>query len=134
MRASSESGASPVEVPVGREHLAADLAVPGDPRGLVIFACHSGTGRFSARNLDVARALQRRGLATLAVDLLTPHEEVIARVDGCLRVNIDQLGDRLVAIIDWVRRHPMLRSLSLGLYRSEHGRHGRSRGGVGAAA
>jgi hypothetical protein len=57
--------------------LAADLSVPVSPRGIVIFAHGSGSGRHSPRNQAVAEALQSRGLATLLADLLTMEEETV---------------------------------------------------------
>ncbi len=42
-------------------HLAGDLTVPPDARGLVIFAHGSGSSRLSPRNQEVAHALARTG-------------------------------------------------------------------------
>ncbi|MGZ8366844.1 MAG: alpha/beta hydrolase, partial [Nitrospira sp.] len=47
------------------------LGLPAGPRGVVVFAHGSGSGRLSPRNTFVARQLQRDGLATLLLDLLT---------------------------------------------------------------
>jgi putative phosphoribosyl transferase len=52
----------------------ADLSVPDDPIGLVVFAHGSGSSRLSPRNRSVADAPTERGLATLLMDLLTPVE------------------------------------------------------------
>jgi putative phosphoribosyl transferase len=57
------------------EILQADLCIPTDPKGLVIFSHGSGSGRHSPRNKYVAEALSEDGLATLLVDLLTQEEE-----------------------------------------------------------
>ena len=52
-----------------------DLTVPSKPKGIILFAHGSGSGRNSPRNKFVAEMLNRDGLATLLVDLLTPEEE-----------------------------------------------------------
>ena len=49
--------------------------IPKDTNGIIIFAHGSGSGRNSPRNKYVAEALQKDGLATLLVDLLTANEE-----------------------------------------------------------
>jgi dienelactone hydrolase len=110
-----------MHVPVGQERLAADLSVPDLPRGIVIFAHGSGSGRHSPRNQAVARALQSRGLATLLADLLTIEEERIDSVDASLRFDIGLLGRRVVGLIDWVRQDPVLRPLGIGLFGASTG-------------
>ena len=67
----------PVRVPSNRHILDADLGLPATLRGIVIFAHGSGSGRHSSRNRHVAEVLQRAGIATLLLDLLTPEEEAI---------------------------------------------------------
>ena len=52
-----------------------DLTIPNNPKGIILFAHGSGSGRNSPRNRFVADTLNRDGLATLLVDLLTPEEE-----------------------------------------------------------
>ena len=47
------------------------LGLPTDPRGLVVFAHGSGSGRLNPRNNFIARHLQQGGFATLLLDLLT---------------------------------------------------------------
>jgi dienelactone hydrolase len=110
-----------VQIPAGREQLAADLVVPEPVTGLVIFAHGSGSGRHSPRNQAVARALQARGLATLLADLLTIEEEAIDRVNARFRFDIDLLGQRLVRLIDWARGRPDLHALAFGLFGASTG-------------
>ncbi len=50
------------------------LGFPAVPRGVVLFAHGSSSGRFSPRNNFVAHHLQQNDLATLLLDLLTPDE------------------------------------------------------------
>ncbi|OIJ68713.1 hydrolase [Streptomyces mangrovisoli] len=59
-------------VPVGCVRLAARLAVPDGSKAMVVFA--QGNSRHSPRNRHVARTLNRAGLGTLVLDLLTDDE------------------------------------------------------------
>src|SRR5262249_16100777 len=77
-----------VRMPVGERKLEAQLIIPSQPKGLVLFAHGSGSGRHSPRNQFVASELQEAGLATLLLDLLTQEEETIDALDGHLRFDI----------------------------------------------
>jgi putative phosphoribosyl transferase len=55
----------------------ATLRSPEGARGVVLFAHGSGSSRHSSRNRFVAEHLQRGGLATLLIDLLTAEEEAV---------------------------------------------------------
>ena len=55
--------------------LQGDLVIPEKPKGIILFCHGSGSGRHSTRNRSVAGALNKDGLATLLVDLLTVEEE-----------------------------------------------------------
>ena len=66
---------APQPVEVGPNRLLVLLALPERPKGLVIFAHGSGSGRLSPRNNHVAAKLQEAGFATLLLDLLTAAEE-----------------------------------------------------------
>jgi putative phosphoribosyl transferase len=104
-------------VAIGPSRLQAILGVPEDPRGMVIFAHGSGSGRLSPRNNHVARALRRAGLATLLLDLLTPAEE-------CDRVNvfdIPLLASRLRLAMDWIAGDPGLARLPAGYFGASTG-------------
>ena len=54
-----------VKVTFGSVTLDGILVVPPTAEGIVVFAHGSGSSRFSYRNLFVAEALQKKGLATL---------------------------------------------------------------------
>src|SRR5208282_5531579 len=56
-------------------NLPGTLRIPRNAFALVIFAHGSGSSRLSPRNIMVAEALNRRGIATLLFDLLGPEEE-----------------------------------------------------------
>ena len=110
-----------VRVPIGEQWLPGDLGMPAQPRGIVLFAHGSGSSRHSSRNQYVARALERRGLATLLIDLLTPDEEALDEQTGDFRFNIEMLAQRLTAIVDWLQRRETTSSLPIGLFGASTG-------------
>ncbi|MFE5813706.1 phosphoribosyltransferase family protein [Streptomyces sp. NPDC056479] len=63
-----------VLIPAAGARLGAHLVVPDGAPAAVAFAHGSGSGRHSPRNRYVATALNRAGLATLLLDLLTDDE------------------------------------------------------------
>ena len=94
-------------IPVG-PGLHGNLAVPERAIGVTLFAHGSGSGRFSPRNQRVAVQLNRRGLATLLFDLLTPEEEPL----GANVFDVDLLGDRLEQTTRWLLGHPLTEGLA----------------------
>jgi dienelactone hydrolase len=110
-----------VRIPFDEGELSADLAVPDDPRGLVIFAHGSGSSRRSPRNRLVAEALQAGGFATLLADLLTPQEEMADNTTREHRFDIPLLSRRVMAAIDWAESVPPLLSLPIGLFGASTG-------------
>ena len=113
-----------VRIPVPSEKwvlLEAMLVVPGQPRGVVLFAHGSGSGRNSPRNRAVARRLQEAGLATLLVDLLTEEDERVDSVQGHLRFNIPFLADRLAACTEWLAAEPLTAGLPVGYFGASTG-------------
>lgn len=106
-----------VEILLGREALPGDLALPPDPRGLIIFAHGSGSSRFSPRNRHVAEALNAAGYATLLFDLLTEEE---AR-DRRNVFDIPLLGARMAEAIDWARHDERVFAAPIGLFGASTG-------------
>lgn len=98
---SSERVFREVTIPVGADALDAILDIPPHAKALVIFAHGSGSNHLSPRNAQVASALQRHGLATLRVSLLTPHEARRDAQDASFRFDLDLLEERLGATLDW---------------------------------
>src|ERR1700730_18194143 len=90
-----------VRIGIGGIALEGDLLITEGALALVLFAHGSGSTRFSPRNRYVARLLNKRRLATLLVDLLTPAEEEQDALTGRLRFDINLLADRLVGVTDW---------------------------------
>ena len=113
--------ATSVHVPVGHYHLEGDLVIPAAAVGLVLFAHGSGSSRHSPRNQFVARALERRGLATLLIDLLTPFEEEVDDRTAQYRFDLMMLAERLVNIVDWLRQQPDTKPLPIGLFGASTG-------------
>ncbi len=97
------------------------LSVPERALGVVLFAHGSGSSRFSPRNRYVASVLQRAGLATLLIDLLTEEEEELERWTAHLRFDIELLARRLIGAKQWMMEEPGLRGLPIGLFGSSTG-------------
>jgi dienelactone hydrolase len=117
----SEATKKSVSVPIDGQSLPGDLGMPPDAQGIVLFAHGSGSSRHSPRNQFVARTLERRKLATLLIDLLTPEEEIVDERTAELRFDIPMLAGRLVTIVDWLRRHKDTSSLPIGLFGASTG-------------
>jgi pimeloyl-ACP methyl ester carboxylesterase len=116
----------PDQSPAGREvrfvhippiGLAGTLCIPGEAYALVVFVHGSGSSRFSPRNIAVADALNEQGIATLLFDLLTVEEEA----DRANVFNIPLLAERLIHVVRWLGREPIVGSLPLGLFGASTG-------------
>ena len=109
--------AQAVTVSAGAVTLQGDLGLPPGAKGAVLFAHGSGSGRFSPRNRFVAQTLQRRGLATLLLDLLEARE-----ADDRRKIfDIDLLADRLLNAAAWLRSQPATAALPLGYFGASTG-------------
>ncbi len=105
-------------------HVAADgvelegaLAIPEAALGAVLFAHGSGSSRHSPRNNYVAEALQKAGLATLLIDLLSQSEDLVYAA----RFDIPLLTRRLLAATRWLREHPGSTQLAIGYFGASTG-------------
>ncbi|MGF6600637.1 dienelactone hydrolase [Paraburkholderia sp. GAS448] len=87
-----------VTIPAGDARLMGTLALPQDARSLVLFAHGSGSSRLSPRNRYVAAELNRAGIATLLMDLLSEQEDT----DPAARFKIDLLAARLAQATVWI--------------------------------
>jgi dienelactone hydrolase len=110
-----------LRIPSAGATLNADLVVPVDARGIVLFAHGSGSSRHSHRNQFVARVLQQSDFATILMDLLTTEEEHADNQTRELRFNIDLLANRLTAAVRWTAEQPTLRTLPIGLFGASTG-------------
>ena len=112
---------TPVRIPLETTALQGDLSISPDPSGLVIFVHGSGSSRFSPRNRYVAEQLNKHGLATLLLDLLTEDENAIDSETMQYRFDIPMLADRSMLVVSWVRRQPGLDRLPIGLFGASTG-------------
>ena len=110
-----------LRIPAGSVSLDATLALPEAATAVVAFAHGSGSGRFSPRNQYVATSLQRRGLATLLLDLLSEDEEAVDRRTGGLRFDVDLLAERLLAAVAALEHDPDAAALRVGLFGASTG-------------
>ncbi len=110
-----------VKIPTGSTTINANLEVPKSARGIVIFAHGSGSSRFSPRNTYVARLLNRQGIATLLIDLLTEEEESMDEYTGQYRFDVDMLAERLVDSTQWLKENAATRNLAIGYFGASTG-------------
>lgn len=106
-----------VSVDLGPVAVGGTLTLPEPAFGLVVFAHGSGSSRFSPRNRRVAEALDRAGLGTLLIDLLTEGEEEIDLRTAELRFDIPLLAARVTGAVDWAAT----KELPIGLFGASTG-------------
>lgn len=94
-----------VKITSGRVNILGDLIIPAKAKGAVIFAHGSGSSRFSPRNKFVAAELNKAGIATLLIDLLTRDEEAEDALTAKLRFNIELLTERLISATHWLEQY-----------------------------
>ena len=110
-----------VNIPIDEVQLAGTLRLPEQAEGIVLFAHGSGSSRFSPRNRHVAAVLERAGLATMLIDLLSEREEREDSRTGALRFDIPLLSDRLLAASAYLRANEDTATLPLGLFGASTG-------------
>ena len=106
-----------ISIPLKHLTLKANLYIPENAKGLVIFSHGSGSSRFSPRNNFVANILNKKGLATLLLDLLTEREDE----NYATRFNINLLTSRLIAATKWVQQQRETEQISLGYFGASTG-------------
>jgi len=104
-------------VKLGPLGLEADVTIPHEACGVVIFVHGSGSSRLSPRNRHVAAALNRHGLATILFDLLTEAEAE----DRRKVFDIPLLAERLSLAIVAAGSDPRLAQLPIGLFGASTG-------------
>jgi putative phosphoribosyl transferase len=110
-----------LHIPAAGTVLEADIGLPESPRGAVLFAHGSGSGRHSPRNRYVADELNRAGLVTVLADLLTWEEEQVDLLTTSLRFDIDLLAVRVMALTDWITGDEPTVGLGVGLFGASTG-------------
>ncbi|SDY94981.1 Dienelactone hydrolase [Micromonospora pattaloongensis] len=108
-------------IPTGDAQLNADIVIPPNAAGVVVFAHGSGSSRHSPRNRSVAQVLNRHGIATVLADLLTVDEERVDEQTGHLRFDIQLLAERVFGIVDWLRAEHPTGAQPLGLFGASTG-------------
>jgi dienelactone hydrolase len=90
--------AQEIVIPAVGVRLQGTLTLPPGAVSLVLFAHGSGSSRRSPRNRYVAAELNRSGIGTLLMDLLSPQEDTVPMA----RFDIDLLAARLAQATGWV--------------------------------
>lgn len=106
-----------VTIPVNGVFVEGILRIPHNPRGIVLFAHGSGSGRYSPRNNFVAGVLRKIRIATLLFDLLTEEEDLMYEN----RFNIELLTERLMAATNWIQKQHRLKNLKVGYFGASTG-------------
>ena len=107
-----------LRIPADDVYIEALLELPGDARGVVLFAHGSGSSRHSPRNVQVARSLREQGSGTLLLDLLTLAENL----DYHTRFDITLLTHRLLVATRFVLLHtPASRHLPVAYFGASTG-------------
>lgn len=101
-----------VSLPAGKATLTAELALPAQATGLVLFAHGNGSSRLSSRSRQIRALLHQADLGTLCLNLLTPNEDHRLRAAPC---DVPLLVRRVVAAGQWVQQQPELLGMRLGL-------------------
>jgi putative phosphoribosyl transferase len=110
-----------IRIPIKKGTLEGDLQIPSEAKGLVIFAHGSGSSRHSPRNRFVAEFLQKGGVATLLIDLLTKEEGETDEFTAALRFDIDLLTERLCLITEWLQSSKEAKHLAIGYFGASTG-------------
>ncbi len=106
-----------VNIPINGVAVEGVLRIPHNPRGIILFAHGSGSGRHSARNNFVASILRQARVASLLFDLLTEEEDLIYEN----RFDIELLTKRLTFATNWARKQPETGNLKVGYFGASTG-------------
>ena len=112
---------SEITIDTAKTSIKADLFVPQNANGIVIFAHGAGSSRFSIRNKHVAQILLNAGFATLLMDMLSETEEQLDKYTRKLRFDIPLLAGRINAATEWVLKHEQLSKLKIGYFGASTG-------------
>lgn len=107
------TGVAEIEIPAPTGNIAATLALPESSRGMVLIVHGAGSSRDSPRSRVIAHALEKIGLATLRIDLLTSAERAMESETRHLRFNVGLLTERVMAATQYLLSHPVTKKLPL---------------------
>lgn len=105
-----------VAVPASRITLPGDFVVPDHARAVVLSAHGVHTPRNHPRIQALAVELHQAGFGTLALDLFSETEARQAEAGQAQPVDLEMLGRRLVAAVDWVKAQTDTRALPIVLF------------------
>jgi len=97
--------------------LQGSLSIPENARAIIIFSHGSGSSRFSKRNRQVAKYLNKKNFGTFLFDLLTTEEDKYYYY----RFNIDLLTKRLASATGWLERFPSAKDCRIGYFGASTG-------------
>ena len=92
--------------------LKGDLEIPDRADSLIIFANGDGNSILSRQNVFVAEELNKRGLATLVLDLLTEEEGKKKKI----RLDVELLTERLIGVTKWCVEQEETKELKMGYF------------------
>ena len=95
--------------------LTAELTLPTDPVGIIVFAKTNAAHRQARCDQQLASALHDAQFGTLVFDLLTPSEEIIDDITFGLRADVALLARRLIEVIDWLGEQPGAAGCKIGV-------------------
>jgi putative phosphoribosyl transferase len=95
--------------------LTAEVTLPADPVGIIVFARTNAAHRQTRYDQQLASALHRAQFGTLVFDLLTSGEEIVDEMTRGLRADVALLSRRLIEAIDWLSEHAGVASCNLGV-------------------
>jgi putative phosphoribosyl transferase len=104
-----------VHIAVEHGSLVAELAIPREPMGIVVFARTNAAGRQTRYDRDLSKSLQAFGFATVLLDLLTPADELVDAATCAMRTDVALLARRLIEVIDWFDVDAEVAHLDVGL-------------------
>lgn len=110
-----------IVIPAEDAEIRGTFTIPASSSGVVVFAHGSGSGRFSPRNRFVAEHLQRAGLATLLIDLLTEAEEREDARTAEIRFDIPLLSQRLLTAASWLDDQDRIVEPQIGFFGASTG-------------
>lgn len=104
-----------ISIEIDSVTLQAELVIPENSQGIILFARNNGVGRYSTRDRYLSHVLRQTGnLGTVLVDLLTPQEEAIDLRSKYCNSNVQFLAKRLIDVTDWLLNKPNTSHLKVG--------------------
>jgi putative phosphoribosyl transferase len=112
-----------IQIPIYDDNvfLNGNLFIPSNTKGLVIFVHGSGSSGYSPRNQYLSQILNKSGISTVLIDLLTIEETDIDNTSKEYRFNIPLLSKRLISITDWLAQNNDTKLLQKGYFSASTG-------------